>query len=60
MTLNGMCTLLLRENCINLNYGELVHSAFSLPYPLTFSYIHSINSREFDIETPIKDLDLST
>ena len=28
--LNGICILLLCENCINLNYAELVHSAFQV------------------------------
>ena len=35
--LNRICILLLFENCINLNYAELVHDAFSsLLYPSTF------------------------
>ena len=39
--LNRICILLLCENCINLNYVELVHSAFQVYYILL--YIHSIN-----------------
>jgi len=35
--LNGICILLLCENCINLNYVELVHSAFQVYYILYFS-----------------------
>ena len=30
--LNRICILLLCENCINLNYIELVHSAFQIYY----------------------------
>jgi len=32
--LNRICILLLCENCINLNYVELVHSAFQVYYIL--------------------------
>ena len=32
--LNTICILLLCENCINLNYVELVHSAFQVYYIL--------------------------
>ena len=32
--LNRICFLLLCENCINLNYAELVHSAFQVYYIL--------------------------
>ena len=32
--LNRICVLLLCENCINLNYVELVHSAFQVYYIL--------------------------
>ena len=32
--LNRICILLLCENCINLNYVELVHSAFQVCYIL--------------------------
>ena len=32
--LNGICILLLYENCINLNYAELIHSAFQVYYIL--------------------------
>ena len=39
---NRICILLQCENCININYVELVHSAFLL-YPFTFLSIHSIN-----------------
>ena len=46
------------ENCINLNYVELVHGAF--PVSFTFLYIHSVNFLEFDIESPTKNLNLST
>ena len=34
--LNRICILLWCENCINLNYVELVHSAFQVYYPLLF------------------------
>ena len=30
--LNRICVLLLSENCINLNYVELIHSAFQVYY----------------------------
>ena len=33
--LNRICILLLCENCINLNYVELVDSAFQVYYPRT-------------------------
>ena len=47
---------------MNLNYVELVHSAFQVYHidTSTCLYIHSINFREFDIETPTKNLNLST
>ena len=32
--LNRICILMLCENCINLNYAELVHSAFQTYYIL--------------------------
>ena len=34
--LNRICILLLCENCINLNYVELVHGAFQVYYMLLF------------------------
>ena len=34
--LKRICILLLCENCINLNYVELVHSAFKVNYILLF------------------------
>ena len=38
-----MCILLLCENCVKLNYVELVHSAFQGLLYLTFLSIHSTN-----------------
>ena len=35
--LNRICILPLCENCINLNYAELVHSAFQVYYIFHFS-----------------------
>ena len=37
--LNSICILLLCENCINLNYLELVHCAFQVYYILLRPYI---------------------
>ena len=37
--LNSICILLLCENCINLNYLELVHCAFQVYYILLRLYI---------------------
>ena len=51
-----ICILLLCENCIKLNYVELVHRAFQVYYNLSLLYIHSINFQEFDIEIPTKIL----
>ena len=50
--LNRICILLLFENCINLNYAELVHDAFfKSTLPFHFLYIHYINFWEFNIKT---------
>ena len=66
--LNRICILLLCENCINLNYVELVHSDFQVYYILLllciFIYLFYFLDRiifillifEFDIETPTKNL----
>ena len=53
--LNRICILLLCENCINLNYVELVHSAFQVYTSFYFS-VHPIDFWEFYIETPTKNL----
>ena len=37
--LNRISILLLCENCINLNYVELVHSAFEVYYILILFYL---------------------
>ena len=34
--LSGICILLLYENCVNLNYVDLVHIAFQAYYILLF------------------------
>ena len=50
--LNRICILLLFENCINLNYAELVHDAFfKSTLSFHFLYIHYINFWEFNIKT---------
>ena len=58
--LNRTCILLLCENCISLNYVELVHSAFQVYYILLLLYIFILLIFEFAIETPTKNLNLST
>ena len=55
--LNRICNLPLCENCINLNYVELVYSAFQVYISFYFS-VHSIDFGEFDIEIPTKNLNL--
>ena len=55
--LNRICILLLCENCINLNYVELVYSAFKVYISFYFS-VHPIDFWEFDIEIPTKNLNL--
>ena len=58
--LNRICILLLCENWLNPNYVELAHGAFQVYYILLLFCIHSMKFSEFDIETPTKDLNLST
>ena len=58
--LNRICMLLLCEHSINLNCVELVHTAFQVYSILPLFCIHSIKFSEVDIETPTKDLNLST
>ena len=55
--LNIICILLLYENCINLNYIELVHSDFRVYYILLFFCLFIL---DFDIDTPTINLHLST
>ena len=56
--LNRICILLLCDNCINLNYVELVHSTLQVYYIalLTSLNINSTNFWDFDLETPTKIL----
>ena len=58
--LNRICLLLLYENCINLHYVVLVHSAFQVYYTLLPLCIFTTLIFEFDFETPTKNLNLST
>ena len=58
--LNRICILLLCENWINLNYIELVHSAFKAHYILLLFCLFILLIFEFDIETPTKNLNFST
>ena len=58
--LNRICIILLCENRINLNYVELVDSAFQIYYILLLFQIFILLILEFDIETPTKNLNLST
>ncbi|RAX29056.1 UNVERIFIED_CONTAM: hypothetical protein DQE83_28825, partial [Escherichia coli] len=58
--LNRICILLLCENCISLNYVELVHSAFQVYYILLLLYMIILLIFEFAIETPTKNLNSST
>ena len=55
--LNRICILLFCENCINLNYVELVHSSFQVYYVLLlFCLLILLISESFYIETPTKNL----
>ena len=58
--LNRICILLVCENCINLNYVELVDSAYQVYYILLLLSIFILLIFEYDIETPTKNLHLST
>ena len=53
---------MLCENCINLNYVELVHGDFQVYYILLLIlfYIFTLLIFEFSIKTPTKNLKLST
>ena len=54
--LNRICILLFCENCINLNYVELVHSAFQVYWVLLLFRLFILLISEFDAETPTKNL----
>ena len=58
--LNRICVLLVCENCINLNYVELVDSAYQVYYILLLLGIVILLIFEYGIETPTKNLNLST
>ena len=57
---NGICTLLLCENCINFNYVGLAHSAFQIYYILLLFCLYILLIFECDIESTAKYLNLST
>ena len=48
------------QNCINLNYVELVDSAYQVYYILLLLGIVILLIFEYGIETPTKNLNLST
>ena len=58
--LNRICILLLCEICINLNYIELVHSAFQVYYILILFCLLILLIFEFDIEILTKNMNLTT
>ena len=54
--LNRIYILLLCENCVNLNYAELVCSAFQVYYASTLMLIHFINFWSFILKLQLKIL----
>ena len=58
--LNRICIIPLCENCIKLNYINLVNSVFQVYYIFLFLCIFILLIFEFDIETPTKNLHLCT
>ena len=57
--LNKICIQLLCENYLNLNYVDWLMVLFQSTISFYFS-VYSISFWEFNIETPIKNLNLLT
>ena len=60
-SLNGICTLLWGENCINLNHAELVLSAFQVYYILVlFCLFILLIFESLIVKLQLKNHNLST
>ena len=60
-SLNRICILLLCECCINVNYVEMVHSAFQVYSILLLSYLSLLLIFDtFVLKLPTKNLHSST